>query len=302
MGNNALLLVERMDHIFSYFTQNCDETTRTLMYSGVKCLKTITNAISSALLLLVIPFQSIYAEVINIAVIEYCPYQCDPDKEQGRWGYMPEIAKAIFERSGYSVQFKKVPFIRSIQGTENGIYDAVLNAHTGHSKLLIFSKEHSGILKQVFFVKKGYPWRYESTKSLEKIKLGYVLGYNASSLWPEFQAYIDKNKGKNNKVDIVGGNDAPLKNFKKLFAGRITALTEDVALAGYLLFKDSTMSITDFEIAGSLGENPQFMGFSQKNPHSLKYAKLFDEGIKLMRESGELDKILHSYGIEDWEK
>jgi polar amino acid transport system substrate-binding protein len=215
---------------------------------------------------------------------------------------MPEIAKIIFEQSDYSVKFKIVPFIRSIQGAENGTYDAVLHAHTGHSKLLIFSKEHSGILKQVFFVKRGYPWRYESTKSLEKIKLGYVLGYNASSLWPDFQNYIDENKDKNNKVDVIGGNDAPLKNFKKLYAGRITALTEDVALASYLLFKDSLLNITDFEIAGSLGENPQFMGFSPKNPNSQKYAELFDVGIKLMRKNGQLDKVLGSYGIEDWKK
>jgi polar amino acid transport system substrate-binding protein len=268
--------------------------------SWSEIVKKIINIIYRTLLLLVIPLQSLYAEIINIAVIEYCPYQCNPEKEQGRWGYMPETAKTIFEQSGYSVRFKIVPFIRSIQGTEKGSYDAVLNAHAGHSKSLIFSKEHSGILKQVFFVKRGEPWRYESVQSLEQVRFGYVLGYNASSLWPEFQAYIDENKGNSNKINIVGGSDAPLKNFKKLFAGRITALTEDVALARYLLFKDRTLSITDFEIAGSLGENPQFMGFSPMNPKSQKYADLFDKGIKRMRESGELEKILGSYGIEDW--
>jgi len=90
------------------------------------------------------------------------------------------------------------------------------------------------------------------------------------------------------KAHYVGGVDAPLRNLNKILVGKITTFNEDAALFRYVTMK---AGITDmFDVAGSLGDNNQYMGFSPKNPNSPKYAEILDKGIKEMRESNNLEK------------
>jgi polar amino acid transport system substrate-binding protein len=100
---------------------------------------------------------SSYAETINVGVLEFCPFVCEPDKEHGRPGFSIEIEKTVFERAGYQIDFDIVPYIRSIKMTELGQYDAVGYCNDASSEVNICSKETVGPMLQTFYVKKGNP-------------------------------------------------------------------------------------------------------------------------------------------------
>ena len=240
----------------------------------------------------------VLADTINIAVGDFCPYQCDPKKEDGKIGFMSEITESIFQNTGHTIRFTVLPFKRAVSRTEEGVYDAVV-CNVGHSKHLLFSKERIGILQQTFFVKRGTPWMYEGVKSLESVVVASVIGYDLSAFSPEYEAYLKKNR-HTNAVQYISGENFTLRNAKKILAGRVTTYNEDAGLFNYATMKAGIDE--EFTTAGILGENSLYMGFSPDNPNSPRYAEIFDRGIKTLRESGELEYILASYGAEDWEK
>ena len=141
-------------------------------------------------------FQGInsYAETINVAVLEFCPFVCDPAKENGKAGFSVELERTIFERAGYQINFRLVPYLRSIKKTEEGEYDAVGFCNDWSSEINICSEETVGPMIQTFYVKKGNPWKYTGIKSLKDIKLGVIGGYNYNLVSEKFQQYIEKNR------------------------------------------------------------------------------------------------------------
>ncbi len=68
-------------------------------------MKTVkaTSNIDLWIIFKILSHQVLQAETIGIAVLDYCPYQCDSEKEYGKIGFMPEIAKAVFEKAGLTV-------------------------------------------------------------------------------------------------------------------------------------------------------------------------------------------------------
>ena len=54
------------------------------------------------------------------------------------------------------------------------------------------------------------------------------------------------------------------------------------------------------EIGGSLSATAHYIGFSPENPKSEEYARILDQGMRELRASGELEKILQKYGMSDW--
>lgn len=239
------------------------------------------------------------AQTIRLAGIDYCPHQCISQNENGLHGYLREIAISIFEAEGYKIRIETMPFKRAVVETEQGDYDAILSVNSKHSDKLILSKEKSAVLRQYFYVKKGESWRYDGVDSLENVTLGSIVGYNYSPFSPEYQSYLQSNQGSQ-KVQVIGGDNAPLLNFKKILVGRITTFNEDAALFGFITMK---AGITDqFDVAGSLGNNDQYMGFSPKHPMARQLAYVYDKGIRELRKTGQLQLILDRYGVEDWEE
>ncbi|WP_320006234.1 transporter substrate-binding domain-containing protein [Maridesulfovibrio sp.] len=249
-------------------------------------------------LFLLIQYHPVIAGRIVAATIDYCPYQCVPEKEEGKVGYVTEILKVIYERAGYEITFQLTPYKRGVQGVERGEYDLIPNVNSGHSKKMIFSKRRNGVLRQNFYVRKGETWKYDGVESLQGITVGSVIGYDYSSFSPEYEAYLQKYKNTPS-VQYVGGAYGPMINLKKILKGRITTFNEDKYLFEYLAGKSGIKN--EFELAGTLGENMQYVGFAPGNSRSVRLAEIFDEGILQLRESGELKRILTKYDLKDWE-
>ena len=250
-----------------------------------------------AILILLLQQNVVIAERLIVAAIDYCPYQCVPEKEDGKVGYVTEILRVIYERAGYDITFQRTPYKRGVQGVERGEYDLMPNVNSGHSKKIIFSKHRNGVLQQNFYVKKGEKWKYCGIESLRDITVGSVIGYDYSSFSPEYESYLQKHQNSQ-AVQYVGGAYGPMTNLKKILKGRITTFNEDKYLFEYLTGKCGLKD--EFELAGTLGKNMQYVGFAPNNPRSEHLAEIFDEGITELRKSGELKRILAKYNLEDW--
>lgn len=244
---------------------------------------------------------SVHAEALNVAVHEFCPYLCEPAKENGKEGYVAEVLTAIYEPAGYKLKFHRVPYDKGIRDTEQGIYDGMPMLNSRSSEKMVISTEPCGVLIQNFYVKKGDPWKYEGLKSLESIKVGSVLGYNYSALDPDYEAYLHKySKTDPKKVFYAETENPSLANLKKILEGKITTFNESSYVIDYLSLKEGLTG--QFSIAGTLGVLENYMGISPKRRDAHKLAGIFDHGIKKLKSTGQLDTILSKYGLTDWKK
>ena len=97
-------------------------------------------------------------------------------------------------------------------------------------------------------------------------------------------------------------------NIKKLLKGRIDTIPEDKAVFVNMAHKMGVLDQIEEAGADPILNKDDFeslkiyLAFSPKNPNSKDYAKLLSEGIKEMRSSGELQKILAKYGLNDWKE
>lgn len=231
------------------------------------------------------------ADTITLVADEWCPFNCEPGSDEP--GYVIEIARKVFGEAGHSLSYEVLPWKRAVIMTRQGKYNGVIGAVREEAEDFIFPKEEIDRASTDFFVRKGDPWRFDGVDSLKKVRLGAILDYSYAAVLDE---YIANNR---NKVDLATGDDAIDRNLKKLVHGRIDVMLEQEVVVRYaakrLGFSDK------IEFAGNDNVyDPLYVAFSPADPKSPQYAAIFDKGIRKLRDSGELAKILARYGLTDW--
>ena len=100
------------------------------------------------------------------------------------------------------------------------------------------------------------------------------------------------------------GDNALGINLSKISRGRIGGTIEAKYVFEYYVSINNMKN--DFEEAGSLPPSEKdnlYIAFSPANKFlAQKYADIISTETKKMRENGELQKILDTYGLKDWEK
>lgn len=249
------------------------------------------------LLLSIFSANFLLADVITLRADEWCPYNCQPDSQNP--GFVVEIAKEVFSKAGHTVEYKLLPWKRTLQQVIDGTYVGAIGTGATDAKErgLIIPSVEQGYSGNVFVTKKENPWKYEGVESLASVKIGIISGY---SYGEKIDKYIESAKDKPDMVQIVSGDDALTINLKKLDAGKIDVVIDDKAV---LMLKIRELGMQDkIKIAGEDEAAPIYIGFSPKNPKSKEYAELLAKGTEELRKSGKLKEILAKYGLEDWKK
>lgn len=231
--------------------------------------------------------------VITVKADVWNPFNGDPKTEY--LGYGIEILKAVFEKQGYKIDYQVTPWTRSLQDLEAGKTTAVIGAAKVDCPEAVFPEEEMAKVVNSFYVKKGNTWKYSGVDSLKSVKLASISEYTYA---PDVDAYIEA--GKEPSVQIATGEDALVKNIKKLQAGRIDTLIESPQVFAWKL-KELKLPASDFEDAGNTGYTQLlYVAFSKVDPNAKKYADVYSKGIQELRKSGELAKILEKYNVKDW--
>jgi polar amino acid transport system substrate-binding protein len=204
-----------------------------------------------------------------------------------------ELAKTIFEPQGIKVDYEIMPWAEALTNARAGKIDGVIGAGTAELEGLKAPEESIGEPRVVMLVRKDNPWVYETPLSLKGKKLGVVDGY---SYWDSLDKYIQANKAP---AVMAFKGDTPLADgLRQLKEGKIDAMPETMAVFVWTV-RGMGMSPSDFRIAYTWQNEPIYLAFS-KNEKGERYAKIFDEGMRKLRASGDLAALLKRYGLAEW--
>jgi len=233
--------------------------------------------------------------VITLRADPSCPSNCDPDSDHP--GYDVEIAQEIYGAAGYKVDYRLLSWSRTLIEVRNGVIDGFLAGIKDDAPDFVFPEEPGGTLINAYAVRKGSHWKWTGTASLEGKILGFIPDYQ---YFPELKSYIDAHAKDPKAVQGVAMMNANELNLRKLAVGRIDVTFDDMTVLQYLtasLKLADKLDVVDPHISAPV---PNYIAFGPSNPRAHELARLWDEGIRRMRKTGELKRILDRYGIQDW--
>lgn len=229
------------------------------------------------------------AATVTFAADEWCPVNCVPGS--ARPGYMVEIIRAILEPQGYDVRYVTVNWARALLYTRSGRFDAVLGALKGDAPDFIYPDLPQGETEVGLFVRASSSWRYLSEASLANQRIGLIRDY-------AYGEELEKLITETARPSYAGG-DHPLKlNILQLQAERIDIVVEDVNIFRHTA---SEMGLSGaFKLAKTFSREDIFAAFSPNGARSRQLAEQLSAGMADLRTSGELQRIMSRYGLDDW--
>jgi polar amino acid transport system substrate-binding protein len=166
----------------------------------------------------------------------------------------------------------------------------VIGANKKEAEHLVTGAEPVAEPQFALFARKDNPWKYDSLRSLSGIRLGAIEGY---SYWNSLDDYIKKISAPALKTYT---GDTPLAEaMADLADGKIDALPESV-LVFIWAAKSSGRKFADFRIAYTEASEPIYVAFTN-NELGRNRARMFDRGLRKLKDSGRFDAILTSYGF-----
>ena len=214
----------------------------------------------------------------------------DPTSEKP--GYMIELAKAILEPQGITVDYQLKPWSRSIQETRIGKSDCVVGAYKVSVPDFIFPKQHWGLDQTLFYTLANDNWRYlGDVRALDKRKMGVISDYSYGKKLDEIFIKINAQSAK--------GDNALETNIKKILTGRSDTMIEshDVMVAKLMEMQLSDKIIS----AGDTQQGaPMYLACTPNSTRTQKFITLGNQAMPKLKASGQLKKILSTYNIESW--
>jgi polar amino acid transport system substrate-binding protein len=232
----------------------------------------------------------------------WCPYNCAPGATLP--GYVVEMARIIFEKKGYEVEYKVMEYEQAMTDTLRGRITAVIGLDRREGEEVEKQDDPSGSLKFQYpqsiigrsashlFVVKENSWRFNPDNpdaSLAELggQVGIVKGY-ACDLREKLLAA--------NMLVEVGGTEPLNVLLARLREGRIKAVIDDRNVIMYAAGRLGwALMIREAGIAEEATDLNLAFCAECKNE-----ADMFDQGVAEMRASGKLEKILLKYAIRDW--
>lgn len=247
------------------------------------------------LVFILMPVSLAFAETIILAADSWCPINCT--EKDGVEGYAVDMAREIFESRGYTVEYKRMAWERAVSDAQEGYITGIIGADTVEGMGMVFPEEEIAISPFSFFVRKGYPWRYEYPASLLNHRVGVAAGYDLGGILARF---VYEHESDMTLVEVH--SEAPARKLlSQLVEERLDIIIDDGSVIRYEAAK---MGLDDqIVFAGDDGDYAKlYIVFSSVNPKSHEYARIFSEGVRELRSSGQLDAILSRYGLQDWRK
>lgn len=231
------------------------------------------------------------AQTILLESDIWCPHSCAPDSDKP--GYMIEIAQAIFAAHGQKVEYRVAPWPRAVANAVKGETDGAVGATREDSGGLLLPAQPQGVTGNAVLVRHDAPWPWTGLTALAGKRVGITKDYSYGA---EIDSWLAAHPAQ---VESVGGETPTENNLRKLTAGRVDVVIEDIAVARYTLAQmkmDGAVRILHQDKAA-----PIFIAFTPANAKGGRYANTLAEGMGELRQSGRLNTILARYGLADWQ-
>jgi polar amino acid transport system substrate-binding protein len=242
----------------------------------------ISRKIKSAILAVSMVMTATYvgAETITMTNGEWAPYMSQKLKHDG---FVSDLVVQAFKKEGVDVKWVFLPWKRAFEEAKSGKYagSAIWGKTDERAKDFLFTK---GVvtLKNVFFIKKGSNFSWNTIDDLKNKKLGGIIGY-------AYGGGIDKaEKAGIIKINRIGNNAG---NYKKLVAGRLDAVLDAVQV-GYTTARQAGVGDQVEPYKKPFESREYSVIISKKTPNAAKLVETFNKGLDALKASGEYDAIL----------
>lgn len=208
-------------------------------------------------------------------------------------GFYTEITRQAFQRVGYGLEVKFVPWKRALESARQGNYDGLLGAYYNDERAQDFDySELVYVDEQVFFGRNGeQPATYQSLRDLVPYEIGVTRGL----------AYVNELKKEEPSLKIREVTDTE-QNLTKLMKKRI-----DLFPAGkvYILHMLQT-KYPDWRdqiqiVSPPLKTEGLYNPISKKVPDHQTIVADFNRGLQMIKDDGAFEKILNEYGFGEKE-
>lgn len=238
--------------------------------------------------------KSIEKPKMIISITEFCPFMCPKKTNKG---FTVEIVDKIFKDQNIKIKFHEYPWARGVSQTTNGKIYGILAPGKDEAPKLIYPNEPIAIQKNCFFSKKTNGWKYKSKESLKSIKLLAFIGWAHGK---ELKKYLGEDKYRSIFTELSYDGQYYERVSKMIKKGKADAFWADPNVIGYFNLKQDSL-FKDFKNSGCISSHFLYIGFTPiDRSKSFEFIKIIDNGIKKLRESKELQKILTKYNVNDW--
>lgn len=229
---------------------------------------------------------------ISLAVTERCPYICAENALNQ--GVLIDIVKRIFDKTDVQVEIQYFPMNRAMHMLDNNSIDGVIGILQRNAPGLVYPDESIGQVQYSMYRSEKSDWLYTGLNSLK----GQILGVEVGKSYGIADSYIQRYANDERFIYQYYGDNSTTNLMKLLENGYIDVLLEDKNI---LDFHTKNVQVGKLEEGGTIPSDHLYIGFSPSNKQAQEFADLVTAGITNMRNTGELTKILATYGLSDWE-
>ena len=225
-------------------------------------------------------------ETVVISSGEWAPYTSE---NLENYGIGPHIISAAFAKVGINVEYRWYPWTRAMQEAEDSSVDFSGIWYYNEDRASRFAYTEPVVSSSnVFFHRKDREFDWSDFESFPDVTIGRTATYSYGQAFDE--------AAEAGKVQI---EEAPsdLLNFRKLIRGRIDAFPAP-ELVGFDMLKGQFTPTEAQMITAhpkALTEAPLHLIAARDNARAVALIEQYNEGRRLLIQSGELQEILNSY-------
>ncbi|WP_461210341.1 substrate-binding periplasmic protein [Desulfocurvus sp. DL9XJH121] len=223
------------------------------------------------------------AETLRLATLEWPPYIGHDLPEEG---YVAELVRKTFARSGLAVEFVYLPWTRAVSETRAGRFHGYLPEYYSpelHEDFVLSRPFPGGPLH--LFTPKGRMVAFGSLKDLVPYRIGVVRGYANT---PEFDAADFLNK-------YQAAND--VTNLRMLARGRIDLMVLDLNVARFLAARELGSPDAVRPLLPALGDKALYVCFPKSRSDHERLREALDKGLRILEQSGAAGRMALPRGM-----
>jgi polar amino acid transport system substrate-binding protein len=251
-------------------------------------MEVVMNKFVHIVVMFYVSASSVMAETINMATVDWQPFQGTDLHKQG---FTVEITKQALARKGLVLNLSFVPWARAEKDVKSGRYHALFNQwkNKKNENDFYFSTEVFAAGDGHFIGLRNSELTVNKLEDLTGKTVGFVRAYPVSD---ELEVLISTGVIKKYEVSNV------VQLIKLLKLGRI-----DVALENKLVIQHNVKTYLPQDthslkvIGKDLIDGSLYIGWSKQVSGTRALRNEFDAAIREMREDGTIDKIKQEFGM-----
>ena len=223
------------------------------------------------------------ADPLRLATLAGEPYiGHDLPKE----GYVGEVVRTAFARSGRDVQFIYLPWKRAVEETRAGKFHGYLPEYFDAKRIrdFVFSAPFPGG-KLMLFSRKNADITYSSLRDLIPYRIGVVRGYVNTRRFDSTE-YLHKQEVMDD-----------LTNLRMLLHDRVDLIVADLHVARYLASKKLQAAQQIKALQPPLQHKRLHVCFPKARPDHMELLRAFDAGLAAIKADGSLKHIINRHGF-----